>query len=234
MPKMKWLPSVDSAPLANLTDKLRGSFCTNHTGKMQGMVSVSSSALLNPFCMKRHNNGDSVCSHCYAIRMLNMYKGLREKAEKNTILWTETVYSDQYMPVLNCKKFRFEAFGDIFCTNQVLNYFALCRKNPSVSFALWTKNPQVMWAALEKNGFKKPKNLVVIYSSPALNVPSANVRNLYVMPNGKHMIDKIFTVYTKDKIQAGSVKINCGARNCAACGRCYSKRTGVLVNEKLK
>lgn len=217
-----------------ITAALLKSMCFKHTGKMTGMSSVSTACTLNPYCIKRHENNDSVCGHCYAFRMLLAYKGLREKAENNTRIWSETIYSDSIMPRLNCEKFRLEAFGDIFNTTQVLNYFALCRANKKTHFALWTKNPQVIYSALESNGFKKPGNLVIVYSSPALNTPASNVRRLYILPDGSPMIDKIFTVYTPDYIKENSISINCGAKSCVSCGRCYTKRTGAEVREKLK
>lgn len=218
----------------NITADLLKSMCFNHTGKMTGMASVSTACTLNPYCIKRHENNDSVCGHCYAFRMLKAYKALREKAENNTRLWCDSLYSPEYMPRLNCEKFRLEAFGDISCTTQVLNYFALCRANKNTHFALWTKNPQVVWEALEMNGFRKPGNLVLVYSSPALNVPADNMRKLYIMPNGVPMIDKIFTVYTPEYIKEHGISINCGAKSCLTCGRCYTKRTGADVREKLK
>ena len=50
--------------------------------------------------------------------------------------------------------------------------------------------------------------------------------------NGYEFIDKVFTVY--DDANAGGVNINCGARDCATCGRCYLKNDTVFINEKLK
>ena len=46
-------------------------------------------------------------------------------------------------------------------------------------------------------------------------------------------IDKVFTVY--DKEHAQDVNINCGARSCAECQRCYHKSEGIeYINELLK
>lgn len=216
------------------TDALRASFTTKHTGKMNGLWSVSTSPTLNPHCLERRKNGATVCAHCFAFRQLGRYKSQGEKLIRNTALWTKTLYSPSYMPEIKSDLFRLEAFGDIINTTQVLNYFALCIRNPRVKFALWTKNPQIVWQALETNGYKKPQNLVIVYSSPALNRPADNMLKLYTMPNGRGMIDKVFTVYTADAIERDGVRINCGARSCNSCRRCYSKRTGAFVNEKIK
>jgi len=221
--------------LNTTTEKLMNSICKNHTGKMSGMWSVSTSALLNPECVKRSEHAGTVCHKCYAIRMLKAYKGLREKSAYNTALWAETLYSPAYMPEIKNSMFRFEAFGDLINDIQAENYMTLCEKNPGVKFALWTKKPYVLWDALKKRDFKKPRNLVVIFSSPMVNACSDNVTKLYIMPDGKPMLDKVFTVYSKEYLAKNpGVKINCGARNCKACGRCYTKRTGKIINELLK
>jgi len=60
------------------------------------------------------------------------------------------------------------------------------------------------------------------------------MRKLYIMPDGKPMIDKIFTVYTKKYIQENNIIANCGARSCRGCKRCYKKSTRVYVREILK
>lgn len=217
-----------------ITKQLRRSFCTNHNDKMEGMQSISTSPLTNRHCVERMQSGNLVCAHCFSKKANDRFPALAEKLKRNSALWGDTLYSTEYMPKITVEKFRLEAFGDLFSVTQARNYLTLCRANPSVHFALWTKNPFILWDALEADGFDKPKNLVVVYSSPVLNHPADNMLKLYIMPNGRPMIDKVFTVYTPDYIKANTVKINCGARNCKACGRCYTKRTGAFVNEKLK
>lgn len=210
-------------------------FCMNHNAKMAGMVSFSTSCMLNPHCLERMKNGYSVCRYCFAAMQLKRQATNREKLERNTELVKNTVISESYIPIIDgFDKIRLEAFGDLQSWQQAETYMNIARANSGKPVALWTKNPQYLWQALEKNGFNKPDNLIVIYSSCTVNQPAANVRNLYIMPNGKPMIDKVFTVYTKEHATANKVNINCGARNCNGCGRCYSHDTETEVNEILK
>ena len=209
----------------SFTQQLEQAMCKNHTGKMAGMWSLSSSVLMNPHCQKRAENPNCICHYCYAGRMLAMYKTLESKLAKNTELLTKTLISEAFMPRLNCIFFRFEAFGDLNNETQVMNYFNLCHANPFTRFALWTKNPWIIQSAIEQ-GAVKPENLNIIYSSPALNCRADNMLNLYPF------IDKVFTVWTKDYLaNHPEIKINCGKRKCMECGLCYLKNNIVFVDE---
>lgn len=197
----------------------------NHTGKMDGMASLSTSVLLNPMCQARARVSDSVCSRCYASRMASMYKGLEKVLAKNTEILTTRVIPVKDWPTLNYRVFRFEAFGDLNNSIQVQNYFNFARKNPHTKFALWTKNPELVAVAV-RDGHKVPRNLIIIQSSNHLNAEN-EPRFAFV--------DKVFTVYEKSVVEFLGVTINCGARNCLECGRCYRKsRTVEHVNELLK
>lgn len=207
--------------------------CLNHTGKMFGMVSFSTSCLENPRCIERMKNGSSVCAHCFAERQQKRQASTRAKLSRNTALVTSSIMSESYFPVLSdYKKIRLESFGDLMSETQAENYMRFAEVNKHASVALWTKNPDILYKALEKRGFRKPSNMIVIFSSYGLNKPMENMLKLYTMPNGKPMIDKLFTVY--DKNHADEVNINCGARSCMTCERCYKKRTAASVNELLK
>lgn len=197
---------------------------TRHTGKMYGMVSVSTSTLDNPICQARAQNGDSICSHCYAQRMTKAYKGLHEKLHINTELLTKEIHDADDFPIINAAYIRLEAFGDLMNDIQVKNYFNLCRRNPHATFALWTKNPNFIKAAIS-DGYKKPNNLIVILSSPIINSPLAGS-----IVAEYPFIDHVFTVYTKDN----DAHINCGGNHCLSCRRCYSRKTSFYVNERLK
>ena len=47
-----------------------------HTGKMQGMQSISTSVMQNKHCQARIKNGDTICNKCYSARMMKMYKNM--------------------------------------------------------------------------------------------------------------------------------------------------------------
>lgn len=195
---------------------------TNHSGKMTGMQSLSTSCKTNPNCAKYSKVKGSVCQKCYAQRQMKMYKNMSACFERNADVLTSRVLDKEELPLINACYFRFEAFGDLHNTTQLINYFNICKKNPDVHFALWTKNPYIVKEVADQ----KPKNLVILVSSLFLNTPV----DIEKMP----YIDKVFTVYDKDTIAKENVNINCGARNCLKCHRCYKKTGAKYINEKLK
>ena len=133
-------------------------YTVNHSGKMEGMQSLSTSCLCNKYCKNRSINSD------------------------------------------------------------------ICKKNKHGHLALWTKNPWIIEEALDASE-RKPSNLQIIYSSSCINDQA---------DPGYDFIDKIFTVYDKDYISAHDVSINCGAKSCLTCHKCYVKSKIKYINEKLK
>lgn len=214
-------------------EKLTGlHFTTDHTGKMKGLWSLSTSPLENRLCMERAKNPDLVCSKCYSCAMNKQYSNLEKALIRNTAIICNVDLKKSYgLPVIGCrsKLFRFEAFGDLINELQVKNYFDIAAFNPSVSCALWTKNPWIISAAMEKYGLEKPANLRIIGSSYALDVPMVEFYSKYPF------IDEIFTVYTPEFAAENDVDINCGARSCATCKKCYiGGHKSYNIREKLK
>lgn len=199
-------------------------YTVRHTGKMEGMQSLSTSCLCNEYCKNRSHNQELVCSHCYAQRQMKMYKNLNVCLERNTEILTGRLLEEAEIPMINASFFRFESFGDLINKIQIINYFNICKKNKHVKFALWTKNPWIIEEAIE-SGEKKPANLQIIYSSPCLNDP---------VDPGYDFVDKIFTVFDKNYIKIHNIDINCGAKNCLLCNKCYRKSKVKYINEKLK
>lgn len=210
-----------------ITESVKKAITWNHEGKMSGMVSLSTSPLKNEYCIRRYQNKDAICSHCFSMALQKMRKQLADKLMRNTELLTGSVISVEDMPVINSAYFRLESFGDLNNEVQVINYFNLCRKNKNTTFALWTKNPFIIRKAIA-NGHRKPSNLIIVYSSPCMNKQV----NVEVLKTVYPFIDKVFTVY--DKEHAENVNINCGANHCLSCLKCYKKRTATIINEKLK
>lgn len=116
-------------------------YTVKHSGKMEGMQSLSTSCLCNKYCKNRSNNSELVCSHCYAQRQMKIYKNLNACLERNTEILTGRILKEAEIPMINASFFRFESFGDLINVTQVINYFHICKKNKHVRFALWTKNP---------------------------------------------------------------------------------------------
>ena len=142
----------------------------------------------------------------------------------NQRILTSEILPTEKLPTINNIYFRFEAFGDLNNATQVVNYFNICKKNPKVKFALWTKNPDYIAEAIA-GGDEKPENLNIVLSSLFINKERKNP-----FP----FVDKVFTVYDPQHIEQNNIEINCGARNCFACGLCYEKNNVNVINEKLK
>ena len=223
---------------SEFVEKYGDILCANHTGKMYGMHSISTSSKKNGYCtrrceaMEKSGNTNCICSHCFANRIQETYSALESKLIRNTeILTTKIIPVNEWFTVSR-SIFRLESFGDLNTGNagivQFTNYCNLCRANPQTTFTIWTKNPLVMERTFA-NGISKPENLIIIYSSPILN--KRNEKILVRFP----FVDHIFTVWNDEKTaNENGVKINCGRRSCATCMRCYTKGTETFIDELLK
>lgn len=209
----------------NNSKKINGlHFTTKHTGKMEGMVSISTSVTTNERCAKNAQIEGSICQKCFAAKQMKIFPSMENPMVENQRILTSSIIDFELLPYINNLYFRFEAFGDLNNETQVINYFNICKKNPGVKFALWTKNPDYIQKALEM-GHDKPENLNIILSSLFINKERKNPYSF---------VDKVFTVYDPAYIEENSVSINCGARNCFSCGLCYNKNGVKIINERLK
>ena len=112
----------------------------NHTGKMAGFWSLSTACICNTRCAKYAAMPGTICSKCYAQNMFKRYgEAFNNAFINNYNILTSAVLPSEYLPVLNCLYFRFEAFGDLQNPVQFINYLNICYKNPGVNFAIWTK-----------------------------------------------------------------------------------------------
>ena len=222
----------------NIMIELNNAITREHGGKMAGYWSLSTSCLLNEHCMKRHAAGNTVCARCYAWRQLSYQTSTREKMARNTELLTKTEILPEQVPFLNVTRFRFEAFGELANTLQVKNYFTIAEQNPHCTFALWTKNAWIIKNAMEQYKISKPANMIIIASLPTVDkFDSCETAAIYdsLRNNGYSFIDKLFCVYTKAYAAEHGITINCGARDCMTCGRCYTLGdTTKVINEILK
>ena len=199
-------------------------FTTAHTGKMSGMVSISTAVTTNARCAKNAAVPGSICSRCFAARQMKIFPSMEKPLIRNQEILTSGILPPEKLPRLNCLYFRFEAFGDLSNAVQVINYFNLCRKNPGVRFALWTKNPDYIAQAI-RDGYPKPDNLQIVLSSLFIN---RERRTRY------DFVDKVFTVYDKHYITDNAVDVNCGSRECFSCGLCYNRGGPRHIREQLK
>jgi hypothetical protein len=199
-------------------------FTTKHTGKMEGMASISTSVTTNERCAKNAQIKGSICEKCFAAKQMKVYPSMENCMVENQRILTSSILDVELLPYINNLYFRFEAFGDLNNEIQVINYFNICKKNPGVKFALWTKNPDFIKKAINM-GHDKPENLNIVLSSLFINKERKNIFDF---------VDKVFTVYDTDFIEENNIDINCGARNCFSCGLCYNKNGVKVINEKLK
>lgn len=206
-------------------DNVVPEWTTYHSGKMSGMVSLSTSPILNETCQKRHAMGESVCSKCFALRQTAFKKELTAKLERNHYVLTTRIIPMKEWPVVPNGIARFESFGELNNVTQLHNYFNCCNANKHTTFTLWTKNIFILNEACAQ-GLRKPKNIIIVQSSLLLNTP--------VKPQHE-WVDKVFTVYTKNYVKEHGVNINCGERQCIVCRKCYSKRNNVEhINELVR
>lgn len=237
---------------------------TNHTGKMIGMQSASTTCKCNDNCVERMtkafelltDNGPissdakkaareivkqyiqenplaeniCICVFCFSDSQQDMQATMQIPLRRNFDILNNGIIHADWIPVINALYFRGESFGDFASVNAVINFYNLASKNPGVNFTAWTKNPGFFYQA-EKLGYKKPANFKLILSSFFINKVAA-IPEKYM-----HLIDAVFTVFTKEFAELHNVVINCGARACLACLRCYkSFEPGKIkyINELLK
>lgn len=193
------------------------------TAKMKNMKAISTSCVENHFCKCRMENPDLICSHCFARGIMINYAAAGEHGAQNADLLANHIVPAELLPRFNktVEIIRIEATGDVATVTHAINYIRIAQANPHVIFAWWSKNPGLIDKAIKLAG--RPENVVFIASSPRLN-EQERIRYSW--------IDKVFTVYDAD--HAAGVEINCGARDCFKCRRCYSRDTERIINELLK
>lgn len=197
-----------------------------HTGKMEGIISFSTSTNTNPFCNKMRSIEGCICQKCYAYRMSRAYRDdWKEKYIRNEWIKTE-VLEKKDVPFINAAYFRFEAFGELETFTQLLNYLTIAKYNPHCNFALWTKRVDFIDCL---DLAHKPKNINIIISSPIMN------KQLQLTDKIKSKVDGVFTVYDKKTVESEGVPVNCGSKKCVECLACYKKsRTFKVINELVK
>lgn len=209
---------------------------TNMSGKMKGIECLSTSCLVNPWCKANQKKEGTVCAHCYAQTTIKMYPALKRALEENyNILSSRLLTKKEASAVrFNSQVGRIEAFGDVASVVQARNYIRIMRANPSVKFGVWTKHAY-LWDLAFKKEHGKPRNCQMVLSSTFLN----DEEHTAIYSHGYKWVDSIFTVYEKAWLKANgktvSEFINCGARDCMGCQKCYTKHKGVqYIHELLK
>lgn len=189
-----------------------------HSAKMQGMLSINTSTVMNPFCQKMKET-DSICRKCYA-RSLEPF---RSKGLGYSKLWfnngVELSSSPlKRIPKLKVKVMRLHAFGELINRTHLNNFKMIAENNPDTLFTLWTKRKNLF------KDFIKPSNMILIYSEPKVNKVCKNVPENF---------DKIFAVFNKKFAKENNIDINC-EKKCITCMKCYSHNSIQIINELMK
>ena len=199
--------------------------------KLHDILSLSTSPLSNPLCVGRHSIRGAICEKCYSFTYNKMRKPLREKLYKNTEILTTAIIPLELIPRLNVLYFRIESFGDLQNETQAINYLNLIIANPKTNFGWWTKNPGFIKKAMKTLGLvNKPQNVQIVFSSCLIN----HEIKLETVQRAFPFVDKVFTVYDKHYIAENGTVINCGARDCINCLKCYENNGVAQIAEKLK
>lgn len=254
------MPEEFKALFPVITMEIAGNFglhyTTKHQGKMTGMDSLSTTCKCNDECKAKiwaafraagveetedprkalkeyiHKNPLAtnilICGLCFSDRQQDYQASMTIPLERNYVILNNGIIHSDWIPVINSLYFRGESFGDFASVNAVANFYNMARKNGGVHFTAWTKNT-IYFKKAAAAGLVKPDNFRLVLSSPFINKQAA-------IPAGmEKIIDAIFTVYTKEYAEKFGITINCGARACLSCLRCYKNFDGVkIVNEELK
>lgn len=204
-------------------------FTEKHSGKMSGMVSMSTACKANKFCKARMGNNALICFYCFAEIQLNNYGiDMLKPFLYNIWMLNRFQLSADILPLLNNRLFRLESFGDVLTIGHELNYIRFMNKNPKTVIAQWTKNPNIVSRALEIVG--KPKNMIFIYSNPIID----RIMRLADIVKRFPMVDKVFNVVSEEYARENNIKFTCGARHCLTCENCYTFGGLTEIIEKLR
>ena len=220
----------------NKKEFITKSICSNHTAKMQDMLSISTSALENTICCERAQNNNCVCSKCYARKQLKRYKALAAKCKANHDFYTTVKLAPEDIPAINAAFFRFESFGELQNVRQFENYNMIAKCNPQTRFTLWTKNLFIIDEFINGGQIIAP-NLSIIYSVSALNVAPSDMMDYLSRHSYTEFVNAVFAVWTDEQAAADrDITINCGGNKCIECRRCYTLDHNKItfINELLK
>lgn len=213
-----------------------GLHCTlNHTGKMIGMQSISTTCKCNEHCVKRIAKAYSdldieitdmqsaraalkkyleeyplaenvcICAMCFSDSQQDMQKTMQIPLKRNYEILNNGIIHSDWLPALNCLYFRGESFGDFASANAAANVMNIARKNPLVNVTTWTKN-LIYFDQAVKAGYNKPDNFKIIYSSPLIN------KVVKIPQKYRYLVNAVFTVFTEKYAALHNITINCGAR----------------------
>jgi hypothetical protein len=184
------------------------------SGKLSGIAGINTNSLSNLFCQKMEKGG-SICKWCYSCSML---RGLRKNCipawESNSIELSTKELSNSDIPKIDANIVRFHAHGELINRTHFRNFLKIAKAYPEKRFALFTKRIHLT------KGEDIPKNVTMVFSNPQMD------QILEKPPQG---FDKVFNVVTVE-----SERVNCGAKSCIDCQKCFHKNGTKVIIEKIK
>lgn len=200
------------------------------TGKMHGMTVITTAMSNNPNCQRLSQISGAICQKCFSKTGLAFKKNVRERYMKNGEILSSGLIPTKELPFTNAQYCRFESHGDLINETHLENYMRICRHNPQTKFSLWTKMYKLVYEYFKTHSV--PKNFTLIISSLMMNKPMIEMIQRFKDIGVKRV--KLFTVYSKEYLeQHPDIKINCGAKDCLGCLKCYASKEEI-VNEILK
>lgn len=185
------------------------------TGKLEGIVGINTNPLSNSFC-KKMQKGETICKHCYSCAML---RGLRKNCmpvwERNSQILSSRLLETSEIPRITAAFCRFHAHGELINKIHFENFIRIAEANPWTKFSFFTKRTNLCDLT------NLPDNVTMVYSNPTLD------RVVTKVPKGFH---KVFNVITKKE----DARVNCGARSCITCQKCFKREGCSVLVEKVK
>lgn len=196
-------------------------FSLSMSGKMDGVLSISTNCKYNARCIRNMTIPGSICGKCFAHKTVDHYDALSINTRNNLDKLTAAIIPADIWPTFDPADLdymiRIESFGDVQNAIQAINYMNLAAANPECVVTAWTKNPDIWETAIKLRKGGKPANMNLIFSAMFIDKPATFDKIRY------WFFDKSFTVYSKEYAASqGENFINCGARSCRDCKRCYT------------
>lgn len=210
---------------------------SKHSGKMEGIKSLSTFKNFNENCKRLAKNPLSICSHCYVDGTIKRYETKQgnnlEKAlvDNHKLLTSRLLTKEEIirLSLFNENYFRFESFGDLNNDIQLENFVNIAKYYKNTQFALFTKHYDIVYRYVKNK--KMPSNINLVLSGIFLNNPFNTAIVGYIKKYHKNTIT--FVVYDEETAQETNTRINC-QKKCGTCLNCYKKGKKFDVVEKLK
>ena len=204
----------------------------HESGKIEGVSSIDSHAISNPFCECMRKNAelvpDLVCGGCYACMAKELWKHTAQLAHlRNNLILSSVLFTDEELALISipCDVMRpfcrINEDGDIADLTHALNILGIARTHNVIRFAVWHKNRKALYTALDMVG--KPENVEIVFSVPIVSQSIDRIKAV----TGRYD-DKVFAVFrTEDEVSAAIAAgfVKCNGVKCMDCGfHCYRKQ----------